>query len=389
MTPYPFLDVKANTAAIREDLDKAIARVLDHCKFINGPELTEFESQWAEYCEAKYAIGTANGTASLQTILHALGVGPGSEVILPSHTFMATAEAVVLQGAKPVFVEVLDSTMLIDPTAVAEAITDHTKAILAVDLYGLPADYERLHQVADKHEIPIVEDAAQAHGASIGGKTAGTLGAAAAFSFFPGKNLGAFGDGGGLTTNDEKLADRCRAFVNHGRESKYVHDFIGTNFRLDTLQAAILTVKLAHLDKWNERRRAIAARYVERLSAEPFDEYPISWQRMPKNAVSSYHLFVIRVEGLRDAVRRALSQRGVTTGMHYPVPCHLQPAMAAYGYRPGSLPLTERICDELISLPIGPEMPVEHADEIMDILAEELGRLMSWRRRRSDRPKGG
>ena len=389
MTSYPFLDVKANTASLRTELDEAIGRVLDHCRFINGPELSEFESRWAEFCGAGHAVGTANGTASLHTILHALDVGPGDEVILPSHTFMATAEAVVLQGAKPVFVEVLDSTMLIDPTAVGEAITGNTKAIIAVDLYGLPADYERLRQVAGKHGVPIVEDAAQAHGASINGKKAGTLGDAAAFSFFPGKNLGAFGDAGAITTNDGELDQRCRRFVNHGRESKYVHDYAGTNYRLDTLQAAILMVKLNHLEKGNERRRAIAARYLERLSAAPFDDYPVSWQRIPKGAVSSCHLFVIRIEGVRDTLRKALTSRGVATGMHYPVPCHLQPAVASVSYRPGTLPLTEKICDELISLPIGPDMPLEHADRIMDILAEELGKLMSWRRRRTDRPKAG
>ncbi len=367
MKTFPFLDLKKLHKALDVQIRAAMDRVLAHGRFINGPEVGEFEEKWNAYCASKAAIGASNGTSALHAALAAIGVGPDDEVILPSHTFVATAESVRLAGARPVFAEIDEAAMLIDPAAIEPLITPRTRAIVPVHLYGAPADMDPINEIACRHEIPVIEDAAQAHGAVYKTRKAGALGLAAAFSFFPGKNLGAFGDGGAVTTLDEELGRKISRYVNHGREAKYEHIEMGTNYRLDTLQAAILLVKLEHLENWNERRRSVAARYVQVLSSEPFDSHPVPFQQIPAGCSSAYHLFEIRVAD-RDRVQAELKKRGVMTGIHYPIPCHLQPSMAGFSAGRGSLPVTERVADEVLSLPMCPTMEPDDAEEICEIL---------------------
>ncbi|MEQ8819924.1 MAG: DegT/DnrJ/EryC1/StrS family aminotransferase [Sumerlaeia bacterium] len=380
----PFLDLAATTAELRPDLDAAIARVLDHGKFIKGPELGQFEKAWAQYCGLSHCVGAANGTAALQALYQAVGVGPGDEVILPSHTFIATAEAVLLLGAKPVFVDVDRDTWLINPNQARLAVNDRTKAIVAVQLYGAVADMDQLRRVADSKGVALLEDAGQGHGATLHGKKCGALCDGAAFSFFPGKTLGAFGDAGGITTNLPEIDRKARLYVDHGRSGKFVHEMEGTNARLDTMQAAILLAKLPHLDKWVAHRRAIAKTYRERLCEEPFLSFGMAPQELVPDSESGYHLFVVRVPRGRESLRKALSERGISTGLHYPVPCHLQPALAHLGLQPGSLPVTERLADEVLSLPIGPAMPLDHAHVVMDALSYEINHMSQLRRRKAD-----
>ncbi|MCC5877813.1 MAG: DegT/DnrJ/EryC1/StrS family aminotransferase [Candidatus Sumerlaeia bacterium] len=371
MNRVPFLDLAALNGSMDPEIRAAMDLVLEHGRYINGPEVGAFEEEWGRYCGTLRAIGAANGTAALHAILQVMELGPGDEVILPSHTFIATAESVLLTGAKPVFVDILPDTWLIDPEAVREAISPRTRAIIPVHLYGMPADMEALNAIGCEQGISVVEDASQAHGAVYKGSRTGSLGHAAAFSFFPGKNLGALGDAGGITTVDEELARRLRLFVNHGREGKYEHEIFGTNYRLDTLQAAVLRVKLAVLDEWNARRRELAALYREILSQDVYTESGLEIQADTKGADSAWHLFVISIPG-RDAIIDALSRRGISTGMHYPIPCHLQPSLAKVSPAMGSLPVTEKLCSNLLSLPICPTLDaatIEHVcDELRDIL---------------------
>lgn len=371
MNKVPFLDLAALNATLEPEIRAAMDAVLEHGRFINGPEVAAFEEEWGAYCGTGRAVGAANGTAALHAVLQMLGVAPGDEVILPSHTFIATAESVMLTGAAPVLVDIDKDTWLVDPERVRDALTPRTRAIIAVHLYGMPADMESLNAIGCDRGISIVEDASQAHGAVYKGSRAGSLGHAAAFSFFPGKNLGAFGDAGGVTTVDEELAHSIRLFVNHGREGKFEHEIFGTNYRLDTLQAAILRVKLTALDEWNARRRELAALYREILSQDVYQEAGLRFQRDTAGADSSWHLFVISVPR-RDEIRRALAERGISTGMHYPIPCHLQPSMADVAPPRGSLPHTEELCDNLVSLPMCPTLDaatIEHVcDELRDIL---------------------
>lgn len=371
MNRVPFLDLAALNGSMEPEIRAAMDVVLDHGRYINGPEVTAFEEEWGRYCGTPRAIGAANGTAALHAILQVLGIGPGDEVILPSHTFIATAESILLTGAKPVFVDILPDTWLIDPEGVREQLTDHTRAIIPVHLYGMPADMEALNAIGCERGISVVEDASQAHGAVYKGSRTGSLGHGAAFSFFPGKNLGALGDAGGITTVDEDLARRLRLFVNHGREGKYEHEIFGTNYRLDTLQAAVLRVKLAVLDEWNARRRELAALYREILSQDVYTENGITTQADTPGGDSSWHLFVISTPR-RDYIRDALAKRGISTGMHYPIPCHLQPSLASVSPAMGGLPVTEKLCSNILSLPICPTLDaatIEHVcDELRDIL---------------------
>jgi dTDP-4-amino-4,6-dideoxygalactose transaminase len=362
----PLVDLRAQYDAIRQEIDSAIARVVGSAAFIGGAEVDAFAHEFAAYCGAADAVGVANGTDALTLALRAAGVGPGDEVITTSHTFIATVEAIVACGATPVLVEIRPDTMLVDVAAAAAAVTPRTKAIVAVHLYGQCCDMDALQRLASRHGLVLVEDAAQAHGAEWRGVRAGVLGDLAAFSFYPGKNLGAYGDGGAVVGKDAALVRRVRRLANHGRAEKYLHDEMGVNSRLDALQAAILRVKLDHLDEWNGARRAIAAAYQDRLSAT-IVELPA----VDAAARHAWHLYVIRT-AQRDRVRDALRAAGVETGIHYPVPVHQQPAWQAAGRPALSLPITERTAASILSLPIFPELGADAIDHITSVVSSAL-----------------
>lgn len=350
----PMVDLKAQYARIRAEVDAAVARVLESTQFIKGEECTLLEREFAAYCGAAHACGVANGTDALILALRAYGVGPGDEVVTVANTFIATGEAILLNGAKPVFVDVDPDTFTLDPSALEKAITPKTKVILPVHLYGHPADMEPILAVAKRHGLPVLEDAAQAHGAEIDGRRAGNLGHAACFSFYPGKNLGAYGDAGMVVSNDKEFLARVRQIANHGGGSnKYDNVVLGTNSRLDTLQAAILRVKLRHLDTWNRERQERAAAYSAALSGIPGVMLP----RERQGARSAWHLYTVRTPD-RDALASRLKEKGISTAVHYPRPIHLQPAMAPAGGRPGDLPVSEQLSREVLSLPLYPELPL-------------------------------
>jgi dTDP-4-amino-4,6-dideoxygalactose transaminase len=359
----PLLDVQGITDLIREDLDLAWKDVLSHGRFIGGPEVATFEARFADYCETAHCVGVANGTDALELILVALGIGPGDEVIVPANTFAATAEAVCAAGARPRFVDVRPDTLEIDPDAVAAAVGPPTAAVMAVHLYGQMIDADRLAALAERHGIALIEDAAQAHGACFGTRRAGSVGIAAGFSFYPGKNLGALGDGGAVVSDDEALVARIRQLADHGRarNGRYVHELRGRNSRLDTLQAALLTAKLPRLDQDNEHRRAMMQRYRERL---PSDCTPLA--QHPK-ADSVHHLAVVQVPD-RAAATAALDAAGIGWGLHYPVPCHRQPAFEEFADEP--LPITERAAEQILSLPMSPTLTPAQVDRVSEVLRE-------------------
>lgn len=379
MTPnlpprIPFQDLPLQIRNLRAELDPAIDAVLRHGQFILGPEVVAFESAWAKYCGTSDAIGVGSGTDALQLLLRSLGIGPGDEVITVANTFIATAEAISYAGATPVLVDCDLEHYLIDPAAVAAAITPRTRAIIPVHLYGQPANWSALSAIAQKHGLALIEDAAQAHGATlIDGRPCGSLGAGAAFSFYPGKNLGAFGDGGAATTSDAAVARQIRLLRNWGSVVKYHHEIQGYNSRLDTVQAAILSVKLKHLSHWNDCRRAVAKRYRELLADVPGVIMPAP---APWTGKHVYHLFVVRlIEHDRDTVVRSLGERGVQCIVHYPVPIHRQKAYATLGYQAGAFPHAERAASSILSLPMFPEM----TDEQIEYTAAALRHVLSQR----------
>lgn len=363
----PLVDLRAQYQELKTEIDAAIRRVVERTAFIGGEEVTRFEEEFAAYCSAGastplHCAGCGNGTDALYLALRALGIGPGDEVITVAHTFIATAEAISLTGAQPVFVDVRDSTLLMDPDAVEAAITPRTAAVVPVHLYGQPCEMDRIVEIAQKHCIKVVEDAAQAHGARWKGERVGAAGDAVTFSFYPGKNLGAYGDAGAVVTRDPELAQRIRMLANHGRAEKYTHQMEGVNSRLDSLQAAILRTKLVHLDRWNVARRNVADFYLQALRNTPL--------RLPvilPEAEPVWHLFVVRSQD-RDRLREQLKARGIATGVHYPLPLHLQPAYAHLQIPPGSLPVTERAALEIISLPIYPEMTDAQVEEVARVI---------------------
>jgi dTDP-4-amino-4,6-dideoxygalactose transaminase len=359
--PVPFLDLHGVHAALRDPLNQAWSAVLGHGRFINGPEVAAFEGAFAEYCEAEHCVGVANGTDALELILAGLGIGPGDEVLVPTNTFVATAEAVVTVGATPRFVDVLPDTLLIDPDAAAAAIGPRTAAIMAVHLFGQMTDMPALSALASKHGLALIEDAAQAHGARFAGGRAGGGGVAAGFSFYPGKNLGALGDGGAVVSNDAALVGRIRQLADHGRSQtdRYGHEVVGRNSRLDTLQAAALHVKLPVLDEANRARAAAVAQYRKSLPAwcVPVGVHP--------HAEPVYHLAVVQVPD-RAATARALDAAGIGWGIHYPVPCHLQPAFARYALEP--LPVAEAAADHILSLPLSPTLTNEQVERVSRVL---------------------
>lgn len=359
----PLVDLKVQYLPIKEQIFKGFEEVLDSMYLFLGKNVQALESEFAQFCGVKYAIGVSDGTTALHLILRALGIGPGDEVITVSHTFIATAEAIGLAGATPVFVDIDPRTFLMDVARVEAAITPRTRAILPVHLYGQTVDMDPLREIARNHDLYVVEDACQAHGAAYKGRSAGGLGDAAAFSFYFSKNLGAFGEGGIVTTDDPDIAARVRMLRDHGSPSKYNHEIVGVNGRLDELQAVVLRAKLPHLATWNEQRRQHAARYNELLQGSPV----VTPLACPENE-HVYHLYVIRTRH-RDELLAWLKEQEVYGGVHYPIPIHLQASMNALGYRQGDLPVTEQVCEEILSLPMYPEL----ADEQIDYVADQVG----------------
>lgn len=358
-TPVSFLDLKANVASLRQELIEAATRVIDSGWFVLGGETTSFEQDYAQYCGTLHCVGVANGLDALSLALRALNIGPGDEVIVPANTYIATWLAVSHVGATPVPVEPVEATYNIDPSRLVDAITPRTRAILPVHLYGQPADLDAIGAIAAQHGLHVLEDGAQAHGACYRGRRVGQDKALVAWSFYPGKNLGALGDGGGITTGDVELAERVSVLRNYGSRVKYHNEVIGYNSRLDELQSALLKVKLLHLDADNARRKTIAARYLEGLAGSG-----LVLPAVPDWADPVWHLFVVRHtdrDGLADRLRTA----GVATMVHYPIPPHLQPAYAAAGISKGSLPVTERIHREVLSLPMGPALTDEDVERVI------------------------
>lgn len=363
----PYFDLKAQYASMRDELLRAVDHVCQSASFILGEEVAEFEREFAAYCGVKHCVAVNSGTSALHLALLGAGVGPGDEVITTASTFIATAEAVSYTGARPVFVDIDPRTANIDPERIEAAITSRTKAILPVHLYGRPADLDAITAIAKRHNLPVIEDSCQAHGAIYKGRRVGGVGLAAAFSFYPGKNLGAYGEGGALTTNDDRLASLARTLRDHGQSQRYFHDMVGFNYRMDGFQGAILRIKLKRLDEWTAQRQALAKVYREMLAGAAVG--------LPEDDAHSecvYHLFVAYVED-RDAAREALEKRGVQTAIHYPRPVHLQKPYAALGYHPGDLPYTEQAAERCFSLPLFPEMSVDQVRYAAKMTAEVTG----------------
>ena len=362
----PFLDLGAGYDELRDDLDAAYRRVMGSGWYIGGGEVEAFEEAFAYYCGAAHGVGVGNGLEALHLILRAYGIGEGDEVIVPSNTYIATWLAVTYTGATPVPVEPDARTYNLDPDRLAAAVTPRTRAVMPVHLYGQPADMDPVLEVARQHDLRVVEDAAQAHGARYRGRRVGALGDAAGFSFYPGKNLGAFGDAGAVTTDDADLADRLRALRNYGSRRKYHNETVGYNSRLDPLQAAFLGVKLEHLDAWNARRARIAARYLDALGGTD-----LVLPTVPDWADPVWHLFVVRTAD-RAGLLAHLERAGIGTLVHYPVPPHRQPAYAGLGIEEGALPVAEAIHREVVSLPIGPQQTDEQTDAVITAVRDAL-----------------
>ncbi len=363
----PYFDLKKQFSCLRNEIREALDRVCGNASFILGEEVSEFEKEFAAYCEVKYCVALNSGTSALHLALLACGVNPGDEVITTANTFIATAEAICYAGAKPVFVDIDPQTGNLDPALIDRVVTERSKAILPVHLYGRPADMGPILGIAQKHGLGVIEDACQAHGARYRGRRVGSIGHAAAFSFYPSKNLSAYGEGGALTTNDASIAELARSLRNHGQSGPYIHERIGYNYRMDGFQGAVLRVKLKRLEQWNARRKEIAALYRDELKGAKVEILPDD----PRDE-RVYHLFVVYVER-RDAVRAALEARGVHTAIHYPRPVPLQPAFAALGFGPGSFPHAERACERALSMPFFPEMADEQVRYAAQQLAEVVG----------------
>jgi dTDP-4-amino-4,6-dideoxygalactose transaminase len=364
-TPHiPFVDLAAQYAAIREDIDRAITRVLSRTDFILGQDVGLFESEFAAFCETEHAVGVDSGTSALELALMAYEIGPGDEVITVANTFIATTLAISYAGATPVLVDIDPRTYMMDPTLLERAITPRTRAIMPVHLYGHPVDMDPVLNLAQRHNLVVIEDASQAHGARYKGKRVGSLGHAAAFSLYPGKNLGAYGDAGIVVTNDAKTAETLRLLRNYGSTKKYHHILRGYNRRLDTLQAAILRVKLQRIDAWNAARRQHAEQYSHLLS-----DSPAVLPAAADYAEPVYHLYVIRVDD-RDDLQAHLQAKGVSTVIHYPIPIHLQPAYRDLGYERGAFPITEAYADQILSLPMYAELTSDAIRYVTDAVAD-------------------
>jgi dTDP-3-amino-3,4,6-trideoxy-alpha-D-glucose transaminase len=347
----PFVDLSAQYATIAEEVDNAIATVLRNCDFILGEAVSQFEKEFASFCGCAHAVGVDSGLSALRLTLSAFGIGPGDEVITAANTFIASALAISATGATPVLADVNPVTFNVDVDEIRKAITRRTKAILPVHLYGQPAEMDAIVDLAKQQGLVVIEDACQSHGAKYKGRRTGSLGDAAAFSFYPGKNLGAYGDGGMVVTSNPAVADKVRLLRNYGQREKYHHEVLGLNHRLDTLQAAILRVKLRHLDDWNAARRRNAQRYDALL-----ENTPLGLPFEPKHTESVWHLYVVRTERRADLIKR-LAQCGVATGIHYPTPIHLQTAYRDLGYAPDQFPVTVSLSGQVLSLPMYAELP--------------------------------
>jgi dTDP-4-amino-4,6-dideoxygalactose transaminase len=357
----PFVDLKAQYQAVGAETDAAMRRVISEADFILGKDVERFEQEFADYCEAKYAVGLDSGISALELALRAHGIGDGDEVITVSHTFIATVSSISFTGARPVFVEVKPDTYTMDAARIEAAVTPRTRAILPVHLYGQPADMDDILAVARKHHLPVIEDAAQAHGARYKGKRVGALGDAGCFSFYPAKNLGAYGDGGMLVTDNAELAEQVRMLRNYGQREKYHHVFLAYNRRLDTVQAAALRIKLRHLDDWNAGRQRAARLYEELLQGIPGIMTPCT----AGDRTHVYHLYVIQ-HPQRDALMAFLREQGVATGLHYPIPVHQQPCYESLGVQTGSLPVTESLAPRIVSLPMFPEITPEQVQFVCE-----------------------
>jgi dTDP-4-amino-4,6-dideoxygalactose transaminase len=354
----PLLDLKAQYRTIKSELDAAVLGVLENAQFILGPEVAAFEKEFAGYCGAAEAIGVNSGTSALHLALLAGGIGPGDEVITSPFTFVASAATIVYTGARPVFVDIDPASFNLDVTRIEAAITPRTKAIMPVHLFGQPADMDPVMDIARRHGLVVVEDAAQAHGAEYKGRRAGSIGEMGCFSFYPGKNLGACGEGGAVVTDNAAYARRIRMLRDWGAEQKYVHELKGYNYRMEGMQGAILRVKLRHLEKWTDARRAHAARYGELL-----EDCGVRLPEVMPYARHVYTVYTIRARD-RDTLRAELQQREIHTGIHYPVPVHLQPAYADLGYARGAFPVAEQAAAEVLALPIYPEMTASQLEEV-------------------------
>ncbi len=360
----PLVDLRKQYAPLKQEILSGISKVLDGMQLFLGENVQGLEKEFAQFCNAAHGIGVSDGTTGLHVILRGMGIGPGDEVITVSHTFIATVEAILLTGATPVFVDVDPHTCLMDAAQVEGKINSHTKAILPVHLYGQTVDMDPLLKLAARHGLKIVEDACQAHGAAYNGKKAGTLGDAAAFSFYYSKNLGAYGEGGFITTNNAELASRMRMIRDHGSGVRYQHELIGFNGRLDEIQAVVLRAKLPHLQEWNDQRRKHARLYTELLQGSAVT--PPS--ECPENH-HIYHLYVIQAPQ-RDELQAWLKTQGIFTGIHYPIPVHLQNSMKFLGYKQGDFPVTEKVCSKILSLPMYAELTDEEIHTVVDKIKE-------------------
>jgi dTDP-4-amino-4,6-dideoxygalactose transaminase len=357
----PFLDLRIQYESIRDEIAACLQQVLDSTAFAGGPFVAQFEKEFAEFCQSESAIGVGSGTVALWAALKGLGLGSGDEVITTPNTFIATAEAISECGARPVFVDIDEQTFNMDPALIEDVITPKTRAIVPVHLYGHPADMDPVIEIAKKHNLLVIEDACQAHGAEYKGQKAGSIGDAGCFSFYPGKNLGAYGEAGAVVTNNRRLADKIMMFRDHGQKRKYYHSMVGWNCRMDGLQGAVLSVKLKHLGRWNESRRKNAAIYNLLLA----DLDPIATPFEADYARHIYHIYPILTEN-RQRLMDALAKKQIYCGIHYPVPLHLQVAYSALGYKKGDFPVTEKCAGRLLSLPMFPEMTSEQIEYVVE-----------------------
>lgn len=362
----PFVDLLTQHSTIEGEVGEAIQGVLKTCTFIGGDPLEAFEQEFAAFCQAKYAVGVANGTDALHLALRALGIGAGDEVITAANSFIASVASIEMVGARPVLVDIDPTTYTLDPGRVEAAVTPHTRAILPVHLYGQPADMQPLMALAARRNLFVVEDAAQAHGAEYHGQRIGSIGHVGCFSFYPSKNLGAYGDGGAITTSDPDILHHLLQLRDHGRSTKYEHARIGYNSRLDTLQASILRVKLRHLDRWNRQRQEVAQWYEEDLAGTG-----LATPQVRSSSTHVYHLYVVSTSQ-REAVQAGLQVAGIATGIHYPLPLHLQPALRHLSYRAGDMPHTEAAAAQILSLPMFPELRRDQTQRVAGVIRAQL-----------------
>ena len=364
METVPYLDLRAQYEPLRNEVLSALEEICESTSFAQGQATLEFDTKFAAYCGVNHSVSVNSGTSALHLALRCLDVGPGDEVVTVSMSFIATAWAISYVGATPVFVDIDPARRTLNPDNLEAAITSRTKAIIPVHLYGTPAEMDRIMAIAERHGVPVIEDAAQSHGATYRGKRVGQFGRIACFSFYPSKNLGAYGEGGALVTNDASIAHRARSLRDHAQSQKYLHDEIGYNYRMDSFQAAVLSIKLKHLDEWNTARIDRARQYTELLKESSY--------KLPahmSDSESVWHCYVIETPE-RDRVRSGLQEVGIQSAIHYPVPIHLQKAYAHLGYRSGDLPGTEALCEHCLSLPIYPELSKEKISRVASVLLD-------------------